>query len=297
MDLYQLKAFYHLARVGSFTRTARVLGVTQSAVSHSIKKLEGSLDTDLVDRTGRGFALTRAGELLFESCEAIFRELERADEELSRYRERAVVTVTVGAPVEFGTTILIRHIRGFLDANPHIHLDFHFSDDLLAPLLREELDFIIDCKRHEGERLEEQSLFQEQYVCIASPDYIAAHRIADIADLERVRVLSLDKRLEWWTNFLAAVPPKRRPRIRDVVRINRVRGLINGAIAGIGVGFVPRYTVLDELRSEVLIDPFPAFKPEADRFRIYVKPHKRALAKNAALIDYLARITPEELGG
>ena len=48
LDLYQLRTFYHLAQVGSFTRAAEALGVTQSAVSHSIRKLEESITPPVV---------------------------------------------------------------------------------------------------------------------------------------------------------------------------------------------------------------------------------------------------------
>ena len=106
MDLYQLKAFYILARVGSFTETAAILFVTQSAVSHSIKKLEKSVDTQLILRKGKQFELTEAGETLLRSCETIFHEIEKVNEELIVHQKKAQQTVKIGAPAKTASPAL-----------------------------------------------------------------------------------------------------------------------------------------------------------------------------------------------
>jgi DNA-binding transcriptional LysR family regulator len=198
--------------------------------------------------------------------------------------------------VEFGTTILINHIKNFLDSNPDIHLDFLFSHNLLDPLQRDDVDLIIDCKLHQVPNFERIYLFREQYITIASPEFIKIHNIDSIHDLAGVNILSMDKDLEWWRNFLSAIPEDQQASLKNVVQINHIRGLINGAIAGLGIGFVPKYTVLRELKEKILIDPFPRLKPAADDFSIYIKKEKLAFKKNQLLIDYLTRLEPSEFG-
>ena len=130
MDLYHLKTFFFLAKVKSFTKAANLLFVTQSAVSHAIKKLEASVDTPLLQRKGKTIVLTDAGLTLFASCEKIFYEIERADQDIARFKREAKVRIRIGSTVEFGTSILINHIKAFLDAHPDILLDFLFSHHL-----------------------------------------------------------------------------------------------------------------------------------------------------------------------
>lgn len=296
MDLYHLKAFYTLAKVNNFTRAAELLFVTQSAVSHAIKKLETSVGTPLIKRRGRSMELTRAGHALFRSCRKIFHEIEKADQEINRFRARAKVSIRIGSTVEFGTTILVKHIRSFLDAHPEIHLDFVFSHHLKAPLERDELDLVIDCIQYDLPNLKKFYLFQEQYVAIASPDFIEARNIKTLDDLKMVNLLSNDKELVWWDNFITAIPEDKRSCLKNVVQINHIRGIINGAIAGLGIGFVPRYTVMQELEEKVLIDPFPDIKPGADHFNIFIKKEKLEFDKNKALINYLTRLKPSEFG-
>lgn len=296
MDLYQLKMFFILCRARSYTETARIMCVTQSAVSHALKKLEKSIDIKLIERKGRDFSLTDAGKALYASCETIFYELEKTGDELKQMKKNSIWNITLGSPVEFGTTILIKHMKSFMEKNPNINIDFLFSHNLYQPFLRDEVDFIIDCKNHDFPEAEKIFLFQEQYVTIASPIFIKQHNIKDIADLRDVKILSLDKSANWWKKFLTAVPDLEKDILKNIVQINHVRGLINGAINGLGVGFVPKYTVITELKEKILIDPFPHLQPATDDFNIFIKPKKMNIGKNKILIDYLTNIKPFEFG-
>lgn len=296
MDLYPLKTFFTLAKIKNFTKTAEHLFITQSAVSHAVKKLETSIDTRLIARKGKNMTLTDAGKILYRSCEKIFHEIEKADLDIAHFRRRIPFGIRIGSTVEFGTTILINHIKAFLEANPDIHLDFYFSHHLIEPLIQDEVDLIIDCRPHPSAGFEHIHLFREQYITIASPAFIEKEKIAAIDDLERVNILSNDKDLDWWRNFLTAIPHDRQACLKNVVRINHIRGMINGAISGLGIGFVPKYTVMRELDEKILMDPFPWIKPAADDFSIYIKKEKLEFKKNRLIIDYLTRLELSEFG-
>lgn len=296
MDLYHLKTFFTLAKARNFTQAAQMLFVTQSAVSHSVKKLEVSVGTPLVRRMGKTLDLTPAGHTLYRSCQKIFYEIEKADQEMARHRKEAGGSIRIGCSVEFGNSILINHIRDFLDAHPGVHLDFYFSHHLAAPLERDEVDLVIDCVAHDLPNVEAVYLFQEQYITIASPAFVRDNGISRLEDLEKINILSNDKQLGWWRNFITAIPEDKQSCLKKVVQINHIRGIINAAAAGLGVGFVPRYTVIRELAEGVLIDPFPDITPGADHFNIYIKKEKLAFDRNRALIDYLTRLKPQEFG-
>ncbi len=296
MDLYQLKTFFTLAKIKNFTKAAGLLFVTQSAVSHAIKKLESSLGTPLFVRKGKQLFLTEAGKALYHSCEKIFYEIEKVDQDIAQYRHKEVFTIRIGSTVEFGTTILINHIKAFLDTHPNIHLDFLFSHHLFEPLMQDDVDLIIDCKPHINQHFEKIHLFREQYITIASKLFIQQNKISSIDDLERVSLLSNDKDLIWWQNFVLAIPEDKKGCLKHVIQINHIRGIINGAIAGLGIGFVPKYTVIRELSEKSLVDPFPDIKPAADEFNIYIKKEKLGLKKTLLLIKYLTQLKPSEFG-
>jgi DNA-binding transcriptional LysR family regulator len=296
MDLYHLKTFFTLAKARNFTRAADQLFVTQSAVSHAIKKLEASVNTPLFERKTRQLGLTPAGHALYASCEKIFYEIEQAGQDMALFSKEARINIRVGSTIEFGTSILLKHIHDFLEKNAEVHLDFYFSPDLKDPLLRDEIDMAIDCDMHNGSGLERIHLFQEQYVTIASPLFLTTHQIHAIDDLAQVNILSYDKQLNWWRNFTRAIPEDKRRCLKHVIQINHVRGIINGALSGLGVGFVPKYTVIRELEEKTLIDPFPHIRPEADHFNIFIKKTKISFKKNRQLINYLTQLKPSEFG-
>ena len=283
-----------VCKVKNYTAAANRMCVTQSAVSHAIKKLENSIDSKLIRKKGRQFALTDAGRELYASCQVIFSELDKLAEDLKKYHSNAFRQITLGSPVEFGTTILIRHMREFIENHVRIHLDFLFSHHLREPLLRDEVDLIIDCNDHPLPGIEKIFLFQEHYVTIGSPEFIEKHDFRQIQDLRRINILSLDKEAIWWKNFVAALPEKTRNIFGPIMQINHVRGLINAAIAGLGIGLVPSYTVIRELRERTLVDPFPEIQPAADQFNIFIKKEKMKLKKNQILIDFLKQFKPAE---
>lgn len=111
----------------------------------------------------------------------------------------------------------MNHIRDFLHTYPDIHLDFLFSHHLIDHLIQDQVDMIIDCKPHLHQNLEKIHLFREQYITIASPEFIKKKHIASLDDLERVKILSMDKDLDWWHNFITAIPADKRGCLKNVM--------------------------------------------------------------------------------
>ncbi|MCM2266615.1 MAG: LysR family transcriptional regulator [Elusimicrobiales bacterium] len=293
LDLYQLRAFFAVAQTLNFTEAARRLCVTQPAVSHAVKKLQRSAGDQLFKKPPRGLELTEAGRILYKACETVFYELEKAQEQLAGRRGGG--TIKLGATVEFGTTLLVKYLKGFIAANPGVHVDFTFSHELLRPLLNDELDMVIDCREHRVEGIDRRPLFREEYAVIASPEFIRRRGLKEPKDLERCPVLSLDKAGRWWGNFLNALPVAERPEFRDITQMTHIRAVINAAMEGMGAGFVPRYCVLKELRSGALADVFPRLKLLEDYFYLYQKSGKAGLARHKALAEYLLHIKSTQL--
>jgi DNA-binding transcriptional LysR family regulator len=296
LDLNQLRAFTEIVRAQSYTLAAKRLHVGQSAVSHAIRKLEASAARPLVARRGRGFVLTEEGKALYEACERVFAELDGARQRLSAAGSGLAHRATLGATVEFGTTVLIHKMAPLLAAHPEIHVDFHFSHDLLSPLLHDEVDLVVDCKPHRHPSLEHVDLFREKYAVIASPAFVRDHAPRAPRDLAELPALSLDPDGEWWGNMLRALPTAGRPILRRIVAVNHVRGIINAAIAGLGVGLVPKYTVLAELEGRALVELFSDLPILEDTFRIYQKRSRAGRPANALIAAHLRSIDADEFG-
>jgi len=294
LDLYQLRTFHALGQTGSFTGAARRLHLTQSAVSHAIAKLEANAGTELVERRAREFRLTEHGDRLFLACEEVFATLEAAAEDLDE--SRATGRLRLGATVEFGSSILMRHIQPFLAAHPGVEIDFTLAHDLLAPLLRDDLDLIIDCQEHFQPELERRPLFRETFVVAGSPGFQAVHGLRSALDLAGCPVLSLDKAGAWWHRFLLSLPEPERPGLTRIIEVNHLRAMINAGVASLGALLAPTYSVLQELERGDLVALLPAIRPVEERFCIYQKKRKAVLRKQRMLTEYLQTISPAEFG-
>ena len=296
LDLPQLRTFFTLAQTGSFTACAHRLHRTQSAVSHAMAKLESLVGVPLLARRGRDLGLTEEGRRLYQACEQAFATLDGAAEDLRRHQSLARGRLRIGATVEFGTSILMKHVQPFLAAHPELDLDFTLSQDLLGPLLRDELDLILDCQEHPLPTLRKTPLFRETYVVACAPAFRKAHRLRVPTDLGRVPVLSLDKAGTWWNRFLLATPVHEHPQLDRIIAVDHIRAMIHGAVAGMGALLVPRYSVLEELRRKDLVALFPAIRPAEDRFSIYQKRVKAGQEKQKLFTRYLVSLSPEEFG-
>ncbi len=296
LDLPQLRTFFVLAQTGSFTACAQRLNRTQSAVSHAMAKLEDLAGTALLDRRGRSLGLTEEGRRLYHACEQAFATLDAATEDLRRHRSLVRGRLRVGATVEFGSSILMKHMQPFLAANPDLEIDFTLSQDLVAPLLRDDLDLIIDCQDHALPTLRKAPLFREIYLVACAPAFRMTNRLKTPADLARCPILSLDKAGTWWNRFLMALPDRDQPVLERFIAVDHVRAMIHAAVEGMGVLLAPRYSVLGELERGDLVPLFPDIRPAEDRFSIYQKKVKAGQEKQRLLTRYLQSLSPAEFG-
>jgi DNA-binding transcriptional LysR family regulator len=258
-----------------------------------VAKLARGIKGDLFKKSGNRLELTDIGSILQKACEKAFYILEEAEERMAAAGSKGVGTIKIGATVEFGTTQLVKTMKPFIADNPGIHLDFQFRHELIKPLLKDEFEFIIDCKDQNADGIEKTRLFREEYVVIASRAFVSKYRIRKPADLASCPVLSVDKGGEWWGNFLNALPLARRPRFGAVTELSHIRAIINGALEGLGVGFVPRYCVTKELKTKTLVDVFPELKLLEDNFYAYQKTGKAVLERHRRLLEFLKRMTAQ----
>src|SRR5215472_19194757 len=97
LDIRQLRALVTLAQTGSFTRTARHLHLSQSAISHSIKSLETEVRCRLLDRVGKSVVLTQAGEQLVGHAQRSLDEMTAAREKLKDFGKWGHGRLRIGA--------------------------------------------------------------------------------------------------------------------------------------------------------------------------------------------------------
>src|ERR1700753_621754 len=117
-SLNGLRAFEAAARHMSFTRAADELNVTQTAISHQIRRLEEQLGLPLFIRQHRALILTREAQDYLPSIRSAFEDLRRATQRLRRFDHDGLLTVSTTASL--ATKWLVSRVAAFPEANPDI---------------------------------------------------------------------------------------------------------------------------------------------------------------------------------
>lgn len=136
VDTHDLQAFLSVARERSFTRAAATLGVSQSALSHSIRQMERRLGVRLLDRTTRSVSPTAAGYRLLTTVGPRMDEIEAELEALTSFRDKPAGTIRINAGEHAVRTVLWPRIDRFARLYPDIRVEVQSENGLIDIVAR-----------------------------------------------------------------------------------------------------------------------------------------------------------------
>jgi DNA-binding transcriptional LysR family regulator len=186
IDSRQLRAFASLARHGSFTHAAKELHLTQSAVSHSMKALEGEIGCRLLDKMGKKVVLTEAGEALLVHVERILAEMSLARAEIDQLGKWGQSKLRLGASATACAHILPTVLREFRESFPQCIISIEPGDtpDMIAALRERKIDLAVNLEPHRDEPLTFRPLFTDELAFMLSP----THPWARAGRVERAQI-------------------------------------------------------------------------------------------------------------
>lgn len=172
-DFAELKAFVAVVERQSFARAAEHLGLSPSALSQTIRQLEGRIGARLLNRTTRSVAPSASGELLYRRVAPLFREMAAAVAEASEATGKMNGTLRINTLGIAARTLIAPRLSRFHQAHPDVILDI-VVDDALADIVEGRFDAGIRV----GNRLEKDMVAVRltadlNMVAVASPDYLA----------------------------------------------------------------------------------------------------------------------------
>ncbi|MDH4566898.1 LysR family transcriptional regulator [Pseudomonas sp. BN414] len=250
-SMSSLLAFEASARHGSFTRSARELCLTQSAVSRQVQVLEESLGVELFERTGRQIALTQAGQNYAAEIATALSGIRRATERVMQQGGEALVLNLAVLPA-FGSKWLLPRLPRFYAVNPSIQIHIHSR---VGPVdFGSGLDAAIVVGDGCWPSVAAYQLFEEELVPVVSGRLASTAVWRRPADLASLKLLQVAARPDLWRSWFQAqglgteslaLGPK----------FELTAHLLQAVCAGLGAGLVPRFLVEDELASGVLTVP------------------------------------------
>jgi DNA-binding transcriptional LysR family regulator len=191
MELRDIEYFAEVARHGHLGRAAEALGLSQPAISKSLRRLEQELEVKLVKRTPKGVELTAEGSTLLLRVRALRLSLQDVTREIADVRDGSVGHLRIGVGENVAEYFLPAALNVLLRDAPRVTLKIGVSDnDLMLPALRNgELDLIVNyLPRVLPEGLVQEELYQDSMVVCASVRHrLARRKRVSMADLARER--------------------------------------------------------------------------------------------------------------
>lgn len=289
MDLNLLPLLLAVADERNFRAAADRLGVTRSAVSQGIRRLEDGVGLQLVMRTTRAVRLTEAGERLVESLRAPMGAVQQALEISADVPSgRLRLAVTSIAEDFLSGPLLAR----FAEAHPKVTVDVTVTDD--------ELDIVehgFDAGVRLGEVIEQDMIAvpvsgPQTEVAAASPDYIARHGAPDHPkDLLRHRCIGWrpgPNTAPWRWEFVQDGKPFD-VMVDPQVTTNDLRLMLRIALAGGGITFATRDCMREHLESGALVPLLTEYLSPFSGFQLYFPQRKHMAPKLRALVEHVRR--------
>ncbi|MEI4486735.1 LysR family transcriptional regulator [Frigidibacter sp. MR17.14] len=289
-DLGDLMAFLAVCEARSFTRAAARLGTSQSALSHTVKRLEERMDLRLLTRTTRNVMPTPAGEQLAATLRPALDGIEAQLAALNEMRDRPAGLVRINASHHAATEILWPKLSPLLAAHPDVQIEI-VVEQRLTDIVEDRFDAGVRL----GESVEKDMIAVRigpdlRMLAVAAPDYFAqAGRPATPQELTQHNCINL--RLQTLGGIYAwEFEQDGRPlnvRVSGQVTSSDVEIIIRACLDGRGIACLPDYHLREHIAAGRLEPVLEAFSPAFPGYHLYYPSRRQASPVFALVLEAL----------
>jgi DNA-binding transcriptional LysR family regulator len=267
-----LLAFVTVAREGSFTKAAGLLGVSQSALSHTVRGLEQRLDVRLLNRTTRSVSPTQAGERLMNAIAPKLSEIDQELELINEFKLRPAGTIRITAAGHAVDTILWPKVRELLLTYPDINVEISVNYGLVD-IVSERFDAGIRL----GESLDQDMIAipispRLRMAVVATPDYWQK-RGKPLTPHELVEHNCINIRLPTYGGVYAWEFEKESKvihvNVKGQVVMTCTQGRLDASLSGLGITYVPEDIALPYIENGQLERVLEDWCPSFDGYYLY----------------------------
>lgn len=252
-----LLTFVTVIDSGSISAAAEQRGLTPSAVSRTLTRLEQNLQTTLLNRTTRRMHLTEEGRFLLEHARAIVAQMQAMQETLATRRQSPAGRLRVNAASPFMLHAIVPHIGVFRRNYPHIELQLN-THELNIDLLEQSTDVAIRIGALQNSTLHARHLGNSALKLLASPDYLSRYGTPETVEALEAHTLmgfTQPESLNLW-------PVRRADTDNQLMTIPDVAAssgetLRQLALAGQGIVCLSDFMTYEDVRHERLIPVLP----------------------------------------
>lgn len=255
MELY--KIFYTVASCENITKAAEKLYISQPAVTMSIKKLESELGIKLFVRNKRGVILTPEGKVMYDYIAKAMENILLAENKIENFKKLETGNIRIGIGTNLTRFFLTKHLEKFHKKYPKIsiNLDTSMTNELLKKLEEDKLDIAIIASEEDSCRE-----FNVEYIEEIQDIFISSYDFSELKNREvTLKELSEYPLVLQSTNsntrkFIDKIASENDIKLNSIMDLASYSLVIEFAKIGMGIGFVTKNYVLDELGKDTLFE-------------------------------------------
>jgi DNA-binding transcriptional LysR family regulator len=286
--LTEMEAFATVVDQGGFTDAARKMGISKSAVSKHVSSLEARLGARLLNRTTRRVSPTEIGLAYYDRARRVLNDAGEADALVTSMQSAPSGLLRISVATDFGANHLSPVIGDFLQAYPDITVNMVLNNRYVE-LISEGFDLAVRIGELEDSSLRARKLTETTRRMIAAPSYFERHgrplKIDDLNDHKLLHYSNQANAAVW--KLTAPSGEKRQVRTAGWLTVNDGQSLLNAAISGLGIAYLPSFLYEDALAEGLVEEAIPDLPVEIQGIYAVYPPGRFTQPKVRAFIDFL----------
>ncbi|MEM6390821.1 MAG: LysR family transcriptional regulator [Pseudomonadota bacterium] len=286
--LTEMEAFATVVDQGGFTDAAKKMGISKSAVSKHVSSLESRLGARLLNRTTRRVSPTEIGLAYYDRARRVLNDAGEADALVTAMQSAPSGMLRVSVATDFGVNHLSPVLGEFLHSYPDITVNMVLNNRYVE-LISEGFDLAIRVGELEDSSLRARKLCETNKRMIAAPAYFDQYgQPRKIDDLNEHKLLHYSNQASGNVWKVAAPSgEKRQVRTAGSLTVNDGQSLLNAAIGGLGIAYLPSFLYAEPMRQGQLVDAIPELPMEVQGIYAIYPPGRYTQPKVRAFIDFL----------
>lgn len=255
MQVDNFKIFADLVETKSFSKAARLNGVTQSAVSQQARAMEKHFNALLIDRSQKQFQLTREGNRVYTASKEILHVYEKLTSELMEMKKVISGTIRISTIYSIGLHELPPFIKSFLTDYPsvNVRVEYRRSNLVYEDIQHNSVDFGLVAFPVETSQIEIIPFRTDRLVAICHPKHpLASHSTADVNVLADYKFISFDPDIPT-RKAIDEIFRENKIEIEPVMEFDNIETVKRAVEIDAGIAIAPQATVAQEVRQGTLI--------------------------------------------